>query len=641
MSKGNQNILVILGIIIFTLLLYSNSLTNDFVANWDDNQYVLNNSSIKEFSKENVSALVSSYYVGNYHPVTMLVFAVEYKFFGANPMPFHLVNLILHLINVLLVFLIFQRISGGRLLVSAIVALLFGIHPMHVESVSWISSLKDVLYSVFFLGSLWFYLIYIDKRKFKNYILSLLLFLLALLSKSMAVTLPLVLILIDYYMSRRPLVKHFSEKIPFFVMSLIFGVLAIMSQKEGITYDEVSSHFSWVERVFLVNYAILFYPLKIFAPFNLSMLHLYPIKVAGILPIHYYILPALTVLIIWGITRIARASRNNVNKNSNQSFLKVVIFGVLYYLITISIVIQIIPVGRAIVAERYSYLPYLGLFFIIAQGFYLTWKREYRYSKVLRPYIILGLVFLIVASTYATINRNKVWSDDVSLFEDMVKKNSDRAYGYYALGKTAEDEENIEVAMEYYDKSLELDSTFVDAYYNRGNLRLFYYEQYQEAVTDLEKAVEFDNEFKLAFNNLSIAYRYIREFDKALTALDRVIELDPTYAQGYFNRGYIYNQIDEYNAAIVDLSKAIELSPDYPKAFFQRGRARHMISDFNGALNDLLVVKSTFPDNPGLILMIGDIRFDLNDLQGACNEWNISAGLGHKIAMEKLKEYCK
>lgn len=639
MIREKKNIIVLIGILLITILLFSKSVSNDFVANWDDNQYVMDNVVVKNLSVENVKFIFSTFYIGNYHPLTLLVLSLEYNYFGDDPMGFHIVNLFFHLINIFLVFIIFQRISG-KLLVAAIVALLFGIHPMHVESVSWISGLKDVLYSMFFLWSLWCYLIFIDKKKIQNYIFALILFLFALLSKSMAVTLPVVFILIDYFMSRKPLVKHFSEKIPFFVLSLIFGVLAIMSQSKGVTYEEVTSQFSWIDRVFLFNYAVLFYPFKIFFPFNLSALHYYPIKTAGMLPLYYYFSLFINILIIWGVIRLVKSTNSLGKKLLKHEFPKVVIFGILFYVFTISPVLQVIPVGRAIAAERYSYLPYLALFFIIAQGFYLTWNREYRSSKKIRSYIVLVLTVLVVVSAFSTVKRNEVWKNDVTLFEDMVKKNPDQGYGYYALAKALEDKEEMNIAVVNYDKAIKLDPDFAGAYYNRGNLKLFYYQKYNEAITDLEKAVELDNEFKLAYNNLSIAYTHLRRFDDAEKMLNIAIRIDPDYAQAYFNRGYIYVQKEEYETAVKDLSKAIELQPDYPKAFYQRGLAKQGMSDFQGALKDMLVTKSAYPDNAGLILQVGDVRFELNDLEGACKEWQISAEMGHQIAEKKLEEYC-
>jgi tetratricopeptide (TPR) repeat protein len=540
-----------------------------------------------------------------------------------------------------LVFLVFQRISGRKFIVAAIVALLFGIHPMHVESVSWISGLKDVLYSAFFLGSILFYLAYSDKKATKYYILSLIFFILSLLSKSMAVSLPLVLILIDYFMSGKPLLRHVSEKIPFFLLSIVFGVIAFLSQKEGITFEEVNSRFNMIDKIFLVSYALLFYPFKLFAPFNLSALHSYPVKSGALLPVEYYLSFLICILIIWGLIRLLRTNQKTTGKALQHEFNKTLVFGILFYLVTIIFVLQIVPVGRAIVAERYSYMPYLGLFFIIADGFYLTIKHKYRLAGKLKPYFLLVLFLLIVFSAYSTVNRNKVWKDDISLFENVTNKTSGRAYAYYVLGKAAEDKDKMEEAIENYSLAIEADSNFTDAYYNRGSLNLFYYMKQREAAVDLEKAVMLDNKHKLAYNNLGIAYTSLHKFDEAVEAFNMAIKLDKLYVKAYFNIGIVYIRKKEYTEAIKWFNKAIELKNDYIKAYFQRGFAELKLKMFNEALDDFLIVKRVVPEDAQLLLLIGDVRHELHDIYRACEAWNKSADLGHKIAVKKVEEYCK
>ena len=228
---------------------------------------------------------------------------------------------------------------------------------MHVESVAWISERKDVLYTLFYLLSLLTYLQYLKtNRKAKQYIILLLFFILSLLSKVAAVTLPVLLIAIDVYKKRKITVISLLEKLPFFLLSLLFGILTILSQKNVDAFNQISTSFSVIDKIFLFSYSIIFYIFKLIAPINLSAVYYFP-EVHKTLPWQYYAsLPALLILLFFIIRK--------------SSIRKEILFGVIFFLITISVMLQIVPVGTAHTAERYTYVPYLGLLFIAGQIFH-------------------------------------------------------------------------------------------------------------------------------------------------------------------------------------------------------------------------------------------------------------------------------
>ena len=355
-------------IVSFTSIIYFKSLFNDLLF-WDDNIYVINNKDITNLSFNSLKTIFSGFYAYCYLPLTMLTYSLEYHFFGLNPFIYHLDNLVLHLFNIILVFIFIYKLSLGSELreintrqyaisLAFIVALLFAIHPMHVESVAWISERKDLLYSFFFLSSLIFYIKYISQIKSSiiHYPLSIILFFLSCLSKPTAVTLPFVLILIDYFFNRFSLkskVKLFKEKIPFFILSLLFLIIAFYSQKHEIVVNSADdSYFNLFHRIFLFSFALTFYLYKVIAPFHLSVIHSF-LGNAKHFPSLYYI-SSLILLIIPLIIFISGKSR------------KLLIFGFLFFFTTIALSLQIIPFRFAIVCERYTYIPYIGLFFIIA-----------------------------------------------------------------------------------------------------------------------------------------------------------------------------------------------------------------------------------------------------------------------------------
>ena len=291
----NFKIIILIGLIlIIAFASFSPCLRNSFV-NWDDNGYVSDNTTLKPFSLSSVKIIFTSFNLGHYHPLTMLSYALEYQFFKLNPFGYHLDNLILHLLNCLLVFwLIF--ILSENIFISFLTAVLFGIHPLQVESVAWISERKNLLYAFFFLSAMLAYVFYIkSNRELKYYFLGLVLFIFSLLAKSMAVTLPLVLLLVDYFLNRKVGKAMFLDKIPFFILSLVFGIIAIFGvYSSGALRHENS--YGLASILIVAAHGVVFYLSKIFLPLKLSCL--YPYYGVGDIHFLYSIILALALALM-------------------------------------------------------------------------------------------------------------------------------------------------------------------------------------------------------------------------------------------------------------------------------------------------------------------------------------------------------
>jgi hypothetical protein len=226
-KKKNRITLYVISLLLLTFLVFYNSLHNFFITNLDDSLYIAAADNLKHLTSADFSTMFGTFIAGNYHPLAILSLAIDFSFHGQNAFPFHLLNLLFHMANVSLVFW-FIYLLLKRAEAAFIVALFFAIHPMHVESVAWISERKDVLYTFFFLASLIAYLLYLkDVKMYGYYIFSIVLFILSLMSKSAAVSLAPVIVLIDYYSGRKFNWKAIAEKVPFFLLSLLFGILAI------------------------------------------------------------------------------------------------------------------------------------------------------------------------------------------------------------------------------------------------------------------------------------------------------------------------------------------------------------------------------------------------------------------------------
>ena len=442
-------------ILILTAIVFYNSIRNDFINNWDDQAYVINNPLIKHLSWENLKIIFTTFSIGNYHPLTILSFALEYKLFGLNPFYNHFTNYILHLLNVILVYFFIKRFSGKYWL-AAITSLFFALHPMHVESVAWILERKDLLYSFFFLLSLISYCKYkLSENKYSNLLWSLLWFILSLLSKPAAVCLPLVLVLIDYYIDKKFSWKSLVSKIHFFILSLAFGVITIYAQKSLNAISDINPSFNIIYRIFLVSYSSIYYLVKVFLPFNLSVLHYYPVKSGGMFPIEYYLaLPAI-ILIIFGVVKA-------------RQFKRELVFGLLFYFITIALVLQLIPVGQSIVSERYSYIPTIGIFFIFGQFFSFVKDNKFSFSNKIKAFLPVLLVALTIVYSFQTYERIKYWKNGIVLFTDVIKKYPEEGFGWWGRGNSEIEKKDFKPALDDYNKSILLGSRDATLFTNRG-----------------------------------------------------------------------------------------------------------------------------------------------------------------------------
>ncbi len=536
-------------------------LKNDFI-NWDDRQYVTENRLIMEWSGGNIETIFDSFYMGHYHPLTLLSYSLEYRFFKLNPLIYHLTNLILHLMNGLLVFL-FIFLLRGEVLTSLVVSLLFGIHPLHVESVAWISERKDVLYSFFFLGSMVVYLNYLKTKGGKYYFLSLFLFFLSLLSKSMAVTLPLVLILCDYLLHRKFDRKWLIEKIPFLVMAFVFGVIALSAQGSSGTISQKSS-FSFFKNIFILSEVSTSYFFKLILPIKLSCLYP-PIKGMED-PWSYAYLPILIGILIAGII--------------SGRYYRSITFGILFFFIAL---LPVLPIKM--VADRYTYIPSIGLFFIAAEGFNWLIRSRTERIKIVNPVrnssgalnpagiilksnpaaeqrgiisngvkIIAAALFIGILGTfsYLTWGRCQVWRDSLSLWDDALKKYPNTPIAYNNRGEAYLRKGDYEKAISNYNQALKMDPDFGRAnyfYVNRGTAHLLVGD-YERAIADYHQALRINPNDANAYHHRGTAYLNKGDPGEAISDFNKALAINPRYAVTYFNKALACEKIGDLREAV-------------------------------------------------------------------------------------------
>lgn len=600
--------------LLLTFIAYLPVLKAGFV-NWDDPDYALKNAAIQSFS--NFNDIVIKPVQGNYHPLTMLSLALNYAMSGLQPGSYHFLNLLLHLVNTVLVFKLASRLSGKNKVIAFATALLFGIHPMHVESVAWISERKDVLYGFFFLLGLISYLKYLDKKVRSGYFFTLLWFLLSLASKPAAVVFPIALFTLDFFRGRKLSLTMFTEKIPFLLFAGILGYMTMHAQKTVGATDEIQS-FTLGSRVLFFFYGYLMYVIKLMVPAELGAFHPFP-PVNGTLPLIYFLSPifflALAVLCLRTYKKYP-----------------VVTFGFSFYLVNLVLVLQFFIVGSAIIAERYTYIPYIGLFFL--GGWLLDRKFRGKPSVAFGIVILIGIVFTTVSNIQAG-----TWKNSLSLWQQVLKYNetSSLAYEnlaryyredlkdydkalenfnealkherykagvYKSIGKTYFDKGNgtqiseersrfIRLAIENFNTGLVQDSLnnhpdkklTGEIYINRGSA-LATAGMLESAIRDFNTGLQFDPLNQNGYLCRSLYYAIKGDFEKAIEDNTAYLKLNPYDANMYSERGINKRNLKQYREALDDVNKAIQLNKTEPSYFLERARTYNAMGNQAAAKAD-------------------------------------------------------
>jgi protein O-mannosyl-transferase len=601
--RGSASFLIVL-LIAMVLFTYRNVFDNNFV-DWDDYTYVVDNDLVRNQDETSLIDLFTSTVSLNYHPFTILSLRLNSNKCsdcpeGISPAPFIRWNVIIHILNTLLVFYLVFLLSGRKWFAPFFVAALFGVHPMHVESVAWISERKDLLYSFFYLSGLLCWILF--RKRESNYRLAyfwyasaLALFVFSCLSKAMAVSFPLVLLLLDFWLMKtdgenaamKALKGVFSKEklislLPFFLLSLIFGIVAVSINNPNT--------FSLLHRIEYAGYGFVLYIFKFLVPFNLSPLYPYPSQgvaftgISGFLLISAPIIFAIVaVLAIWSLKRT-----------------KLYFFGIGFFFVTIMMVLQIISVGAAIMADRYTYLAYIGLAFIpailideqspgtrlplriISSAFIIcmmviaskqvgVWKTsETLWNRVLMFYpgdetarSIRGIYYMKRAEAAGNENHRKAYNEKA--FDDFrisIKAGTKRADVWEGAGCIYGEKGKNDSALLCLGKAIQIRPEKGSAYFNRavvyGNVN-----RNEEAIEDYGLSLQYQPEkAQKILNNRSNLYLITGRYPEAIRDLDYLITKERGNYIFYYNRAFAKQQLNDISGALTDYLQALELKPD-------------------------------------------------------------------------------
>ncbi len=623
--------------------------------NFDDPLYVTENIHIQNgITMEAIRWAFTTGHAAYWHPLTWLSHMLDVQLFGLNPRWHHLTNLLFHIANTLLVFFVFNRMTKAPYK-SAFVAVLFAIHPLHVESVAWVAERKDVLSTFFWMLTMAAYIHYVEHPRLGSYLAVLTCFALGLMAKPMLVTLPFVLLLLDYWPLRRfeesgkvtgrgvaqssALGPLLVEKIPLFALAALACIVIFIAQlKGGAVAPLQTTPLSVRVANACISYVI--YIEKTILPADLAIFYPHP----GFLPI-WQVAGAAVLLGAVTFAVILLGKKHPCLP-----------LGWLWYAGTLVPVIGIVQVGSQAMADRFTYIPLIGLFIMAAWGIpELLGKWPYRKEALFASSVLILPCFLI-----ATCSQVRYWRNNITLYDhalEVTSRNdfihSNRGDAYYNLG-------NYRQAIEDYDRAIEINPKLAEAYNNRGaaydklgnraqaisdfgravDINPNYADAYnarglayaalgrdREAISDFDKAIGINPQYADAYNNRGVAYARLGNSNQAIFDYDNAIEINPQNAEVYSNRGIAYGNRGNHRRAIEDFDRAIEISPGHTDAYFNRCVAEDKLGNHSQAIQDCDKAIEIDPGNPEAYFNRGVAYGELGNHRKAIENFDRVIGL--------------
>ena len=556
-------------LVIATLAVYWQVLDNDFV-NYDDDDYVTENIRVhKGVTFDSLTWAFTSSHAGNWHPLTWISHMIDCQLYGLNPRGHHLTSLLFHVANTLLLLLILVRMTG-TLWQSSFVAALFAIHPLHVESVAWVAERKDVLSTFFMMLTIWAYILYVKKGEIKRYLLVVLFFVLGLMSKPMLVTLPFILLMLDFWPlgrlchirdtrnvvtgqhtdERLDIFRLVWEKVPFFALAVVSSVVTFIVQERGGAVVLLKTY-SIQTRIINAFVAYIEYIVNMIWPVKLALLYPHP---GNSLPLWKGVVAGLALVLITVL--VIRKARK----------IPYITVGWFWYVVTLIPVIGIVQVGSQAKADRYTYITLIGWFVIIA------WGANDLLSKWPHRKIWLGTLAGILLPVLMVLTWKQVqyWENNTTLFKHTLKHTSNNLIIHNNMGVTLDKQGRTEEAVEHYLQALRVMPDYVKAHYNLGNA-LYKQGRTEEAVEHYLQALRLKPDYAEANNSLGVALDRQDRTEEAIERYLQALRLKPDYAEAHNNLGVALDKQGRIEEAIEHFLQALRLKPDIslPIALFR------------------------------------------------------------------------
>ena len=598
--------LVSLCLIVGIIVVYSQVRTFNFVG-YDDQEYVFENNQVqKGLTIDGVVWAFTTFHSANWHPLTWLSHMLDCEFYGLNPAGHHWTNVEFHIVNTLLLFIILFKMTG-TIWRSAFVAALFALHPLHVESVAWVSERKDVLSTFFGLLSIAAYYHYAKTLSVKYYTLVIILLCLGLMAKPMLVTIPFVMLLLDFWPLKRFQYQHdfnlkseeacsnairrnyriIIEKIPLFIPVVISCIVTFFAQKsEGAVKAIEALPMKYRIENAIVSYVN--YVLKAIWPHKLAAFYPHPVdSLSG-----WHIIGA-TLLIVASILFAIKAFKEH----------PYVAVGLFWYLGTLVPVIGLLQVGDQAMADRYTYIPLIGIFVVIAWGGTNILKR-WRYGKI---FFSIFAMIILSAFTAKTFYQARHWKNSVTLFEHTINvtENNYKAHNNLA---TALGPIDLDGAISHYREALKINPKYITALSNLG-VALADKGNYDEAASCFTKVLKIDPQNTDARMNLANVFFDQTKSEKAISIYKEILKTDPEDEDTHYNLACVLTSEGKINEAVLHYRETLRINPRYSKAHYYLGNILLNQGKINEAFSQFAMAIQFKPDfvqaynNLGVILL--------------------------------------
>ena len=566
-SHRRSSVLVSLLLVLITTSVYWQVINFDFI-NYDDNEYVFDNPHIQDgFTYDSITWAFTTGHSSNWHPLTWLSHMMDYQMFGLWAGGHHLTSLFFHIINSLLLFFVFRKMTGSKWQ-SAFAAALFALHPLHVQSVAWVSERKDVLSAFFWMLTLWAYVRYVRQSGWLRYLLIVVFYILGLMSKPMVPTLPFVLLLLDYWPLNRfrfdesqknlraTIVGLICEKIPLFILTAASaGITFLVQRQSGAMRSFEVIPFSDRLSNMLISY--IQYIIKFFYPIKLGIFYPYPETIPG-----WRIITSIMILAVvsWSVIKLM---------HRKPWF----IVGWLWFLGTLVPVIGIVQVGIQSMADRYMYLPMIGLLTLISWGI-PDLIRKWHFQKAI---LSLSSTFVIIISLWITHIQLTYWTDTTTLFTRALAITDNNAFAYNVVADEFARKGDDKTAETYFLAALAIKPDDVDAMKGLGQLAyltgdydnaLHYY---QNALRICPADAEISNMTCKTYHNLGLLSSKQGKLNEALHYYKMAISINPQDANAYKSLADLNFSRGDMMQALKNYSEALRITPDDAKAHYNIG----------------------------------------------------------------------
>jgi len=602
-KKTLKDHLILTLAVILTLVVYSKFLFFGHIS-WDDPEMVFKNDLVKDFD---LKGLFTNHFVGNYIPVTMMVHALGWFIFENNDGGHHAINILLHILNGILVYEVGKKLFKNDVIAN-VGMLVFLLHPLQVESVAWISELKNVLSTTFYLAGVLSYIKYSEGNFKKDYILSFLFFVLGCLSKSSAVIFPLSLICIDLIKHQKASLTFLLNKTPFFLVSVAFGIINIKTQTADLFINH-SHEFPYYQRIGLAGFALFKYVILFLFPLNLSVIYPYPDLKPPVFVLGFFMLAALVFLIIFLIRR----------QNINPAAI------ILFILVNLILVLQILPFGEALYADRYLYVPLMGM----------GWMLGMFISRMKINPVLISCVFIFLLSVFS-FARATTWKSAIVLYEDIIKKYPNQFIALNSAGVESMFMNEDKKALEYFNRAVEAAPRNYKGFYNRGLLYLKNNKP-ELAIKSFNGALDLYAYVK-AYTGRASAYYMLGDISKAMNDAQLALQTDNSNAKAHFVLANCYNDLNRLNEAMIEYNKSIELNKNEADFYFKRAIIFGKKQDFASCLSDLIVCIQLNPEYYEAYYWRGVAKLNLK--QDPCEDLKVAARHNFQPAINAYTKYC-